>query len=577
MAFIVKKNIHGKDYYYLNENKRIGGKVKTKTIAYLGKTKKEAEKKAKEMKILKNKETERIEMKENKIEKQEKEIKNANYEEVINLAQRRSLFFPASEIYDNYPGGFFDFGPYGTAIKRKIVDLWRKELVQKEDFLEIDGAIAMPEDVFNASGHLKNFKDPITICSKCNSTFRADKLLEENFPEKSFKEAMSIQELTRELRENKIICPKCKGQLSDVEKTSLMVEAKIGASKGKAVYLRPESCQSIFLDFSRMIKTMRIKLPQGISQYGKVYRNEISPRQTLLRTVEFTQMETEVFFDPEKINDIENFSEIENYEIMMQRYNEDKAKPIKAKELIEKNIVSGKLIAYYLARVQQLYEKFGIKKERMRFRELDSDERAFYAKEAFDFEVLTSLGWIELIANNYRTDYDLKSHMEGSKKDLRYTYEDGKKILPHIWEISIGTDRTFYAIIENALKIDGERVYLSLTPKIASVDAAVFPIVKQPKFEKFAEEIVKDLRKDWNVVYDKSGSIGRRYARNDEVGTPYCITIDRDSLKNKDATIRDRDTTRQIRVKISEIRNVLRKLINQEIDFEKAGKLVKTI
>ena len=234
------------------------------------------------------------------------EKKQPTYDDIINLANRRSFFFPASEIYDNYPSGFFDFGPYGTALKRKIVDMWRKELVKKEEFLEIDGAIMMPEDVFQASGHLKAFKDPVTTCQKCNSTFRADKLLGENVKEGSFKEAMSDKELTEAIRRYKIQCSKCKGNLSEVEKASLMVKAVVGVSKNKATYLRPESCQSIFIDFLRMQKTMRMKLPQGISQYGKVYRNEISPRQTLLRTVEFTQMETEVFFDPDKINDVKN-------------------------------------------------------------------------------------------------------------------------------------------------------------------------------------------------------------------------------------------------------------------------------
>jgi glycyl-tRNA synthetase len=265
--------------------------------------------------------------------KNEAEQKKPTYDDVINLATRRSFFFPASEIYDNYPGGFFDFGPYGAALKRNVVDLWRKELVKKEEFLEIDGAIVMPEDVFNASGHMKGFKDPITVCNKCNSIYRVDKFLEENVKGGVFREAMSDEELTSALRQHKLVCPKCKGELSDVEKSSLMVRAVVGTSKSKPVYLRPESCQSIFLDFSRMTKTMRMKLPKGISQFGKVFRNEISPRQTLLRTVEFTQMETEVFFDPAKINEIKNFEDVANYEIMVQRHNEKEAKPIKAKEI----------------------------------------------------------------------------------------------------------------------------------------------------------------------------------------------------------------------------------------------------
>ncbi len=484
------------------------------------------------------------------------------YDDVVNLAQRRSIFYPACEIYSGYLAGFFDYGPYGSAIKRKIIDLWRKELIKKEDFFEIDGAIVMPEDVFNASGHLKNFKDPITTCPKCKLVYRADKLLEENVKEGSFKEAMSNTELTDALKKYKIKCPKCKGELSDVDKATLMVGAKIGSAKGKEAYLRPESCQSIFLDFVRMAKTMRLKLPKGISQMGKVFRNEISPRQTLIRSVEFSQMETEVFFDESKINDVENFSEVENYGIMIQRVGENEAKPIKAKDLVSKKIVSGKLIAYYLARTQQLFESYGLKKEVMRFRELDSDERAFYAKEAFDFEILTSLGWLELIANNYRTDYDLKSHMEGSKQDLRYTYDDGKKIIPHIWEISIGVDRTFYAIMENSL--DAGKGLLSLPPKIAPVEVSVFPLIAKELGE-LAKNIYIGLKEDFDAFYDESGSIGKRYARADEIGCPYCVTVDFDSLKDKSVTLRFRDSARQERVKIADLKTKIADLLKKGV------------
>ncbi|VVB75842.1 Proline--tRNA ligase [Candidatus Tiddalikarchaeum anstoanum] len=480
------------------------------------------------------------------------------YDDVINLAQRRSLFFPSSEIYTGYLAGFFDYGPYGAAIKRKIVDMWRKDLVQKEDFFEIDGAIVMSEDVFNSSGHLKNFKDPITRCTKCKSIFRADKLLEENVKDGNFKEAMSNEELTKALRQNKIICPKCTGQLMDVDKASLMVEVKVGVARDKGTYLRPESCQSIFLDFARLTKTMRLKLPKGVSQYGKVFRNEISPRQSLIRSIEFSQMETEVFFDPAKINDIENFEQVEDYEIMIQRAGDKSTKPIKAKDLVAKKLVSGKLIAYYLARTQELYEKYGIKKEDMRFRELDSDERAFYAKEAFDFEVRTSIGWVELIANNYRTDYDIKGHMEGSKEDLRYTDDKGNRLIPHIWEISIGVDRTFYAIIENSMRIEGDRTLLSLPARIAPIDVAIFPLLSnKEELTKKAKELYYLLRCNFDVFYDESGSIGKRYARMDEVGVHFCVTVDFDTAGTDTVTLRERDSTKQERVKISELKNIL--------------------
>ncbi len=487
----------------------------------------------------------------------------ATYEDIVNLALRRGLFFPTSEIYADYPAGFFDFGPYGAAIKRKVVDVWRNALVQKEDFLEIDGALTMPASVFKASGHLDSFNDPITKCKKCGAVYRADQLLTE-ITKRDFKEAMSESVLTKALRDNHIVCQnkKCKGLLSDVEKSSLMV--KIIANVGKSdLYLRPETCQNIFLDFARLYKTMRIKLPKGISQAGLAYRNEISPRQTLLRSVEFMQMESEVFFNPKEINNIDNWDAVKDYEVMLQRAKEKKASPIKCKDLVSKKIVSGKLIAYYLARTQQLYEVYGLKKENMRFRELDDEERAFYAKEAFDFDVKTSLGWLELIANNYRTDYDLKGHMKASKQDMQVIDDKtNKKFIPHVWEISIGTNRTFYAILENAFKKDKDRVFLSLHPNLAPLHAGIFPLLSNKEdLVKKAKEIYNELKVCYEVMFDKSGSIGKRYARLDEIGVPLCITVDFDSLKNNDVTIRDRDTAEQKRVKIKDLRDILYKLL----------------
>src|SRR3989338_3895781 len=209
----------------------------------------------------------------------------SHYDDIVNLAARRSLFYQASEIYANAPAGMYDYGPFGATIRRKIVETWRKHLVQKENFLEIDGAIIMPDSVFKASGYLTNFNDPFTQCKKCNTIHRADKLLEEVTKEQ-FKEAMPVGQLTAGIREHKLKCPKCKGELADVRQFNMMVRADVGAASKTACYLRPETCQVLFTDFLRMTKTMRIKLPQGLAQVGEVFRNEISPRQTLLRQVE---------------------------------------------------------------------------------------------------------------------------------------------------------------------------------------------------------------------------------------------------------------------------------------------------
>lgn len=484
------------------------------------------------------------------------------YEDVVNLALRRSLFYPASEIYASAPAGIYSFGPYGATIKRKIIDLWRKELVHKENFLELEGALLLPEDVLKASGHLTNFNDPMTQCAKCNTVHRADKLLQEKTG-KEYKEAQSEIELTAALRDNKLSCPKCKGQLSDVRKFNMTVSTGLGAVTKTIAYLRPETCQTLFTDFLRMTKTMRIKLPQGLAQIGTVFRNEISPRQTLLRQVEFTQMESEIFFDPAFIDDVDRFDEIADYKINVVLAGKKEVETIKAKELVTKKIVSGKLIAYYLARTQQLYEKYGFQTEKLRFRELDGDERAFYAKEAWDFEVQTSLGWMELIANNNRTDYDLKKHSEGSQKDLSYVQDTGKKILPHVWEISIGVGRTLYAIVENSYRKEGERIWLSLPTPIAPVHAAIFPLLSnKPELVTKAQEVYKELRECFELFYDDTGSIGKRYARMDEIGCPFCVTIDFDSIQKNDATIRERDTTTQKRVNLKNLRQTLFDLIS---------------
>jgi len=489
----------------------------------------------------------------------------SKYDDIVNLALRRSIFFPASEIYSNSPKGMFDYGPYGASIKRKIIDLWRKELVQKENFLEIDGAQIMPVDVFKASGHLKSFNDPITSCVKCNAVYRADKIISEVIG-KELPEAMPVEEYDKLIEENNVKCSKCKGRLEKVSKYSLMVKALVGYQSKSECYLRPETCQSIFLDFARLNKTMRIKLPVGVSQVGRSFRNEISPRQTLLRSVEFSQMESEVFFDPEQINKIENFDEIKDYEISIQRHDKHGIELVSAEELVNKKIVSGKLVAYYLARVQQLYEKYGIPVKSMRFREVPKDDRAFYSRETWDFEVKTSVGWLELIANNYRTDYDLKGHMEQSSQDMNFVYPDGKKVIPNVYEISIGVDRTFYAILEHCYKEEekkGEkRILLSLPSGLAPFSAAVFPLLsnKAELVEK-AKKVYGLLNSCYEVFFDSTGSIGKRYARMDEIGCPFCITIDFDSLENDDITIRERDSTEQKRIKIKDLQNTLFMLI----------------
>ncbi len=504
-------------------------------------------------------------------------------DEIANLASRRSLFFPAAEIYGSALAGFWDFGPDGQTIRRKIVDLWRKELVEKEGFAEIFGAQILPEDVFRASGHLENFNDPIVKCRKCNSQFRADKMLEEKVAG-IVPESIATSELSKLIKEHKIKCPKCNAtDFEEVRKFNLMMKLEIGAQGDKPAYLRPETCQSIFLDFSRIYKTMRQTLPLGIAQAGASFRNEISPRNTLLRERELGQMEIEVFFDPEKINEVENFEEVKSYKLKLLRLGKNyklklmrlgkKIEDISCKDAVQKKIVSGKLVAYYLARTQQHWERYGIPKEKMRFRELDKDERAFYAKETWDFEVETDLGWIELIACNYRTDYDLKGHSKVSRQDLGVN-EGGKKILPHVFEISAGIDRTFYVALDLSFRKEKrgpeERVFLKLPARIAPYLVGVFPLVKKDGLSEKAKQVFNELvSHNLDAFFDEKGSIGKRYARTDEIGVHFAITLDYDTLKDNTITLRERDSMQQKRVQIEKLPELLWKLELGKTTFEK--------
>jgi glycyl-tRNA synthetase len=511
-------------------------------------------------------------------EKKGNENKNEageKYDKLMELASRKSIFYPAAEIYPNSPAGFWDFGPVGQSIRRKVVDFWRHELLQKENMLEIHGSQILPEQVFLGSGHLKSFADPIVQCTKCKKYERADKLISDKIG-KNVPEATPIEKLDALIKENNVKCLKCKGELGKVSKFNLMVESIVGRQGEFRTFLRPEACQSIFLNFARMVKTSRLKLPQGIAQVGGAFRNEISPRQSITRSIEFSQMEAEVYFDPEKINEIDKWDEVKDYKVRVLRLGKESVEEFSAVELVEKRIAPGKLIAYYMAITQQVWNKMGIALENVRFREVDKDERAFYSLATFDFEALTSLGWLELIANNYRTDYDLKGHMKQSGTNLEYVTEDGKRVIAHIWEISAGVDRTMFAVLDNCMKEGKEGLYFALEPRVAPYHCAVFPLVNKEKFPEFARKVEEILRNDWfDVFYDDSGSIGRRYARADEVGIPFCVTIDGESLEKYDVTIRERDTGKQVRVKLENLKDILRKLVFGELRLEQAGKALK--
>jgi len=488
-------------------------------------------------------------------------------EKIMAIAKRRGFFYPSSEIHSSI-AGFWNYGPLGVILKKKIENEWRDFFVKAEDFYELEGTLIMPESVFIASGHLSSFADPLVQCKKCKSLHRVDKLIEEKtgtfIPERT-----STEKFDEVIKEKKIKCPSCGGGLTNTRFFNMMFKINVGPTEeGETAYLRPETCQTIFVDFLNVHRSMRTKLPFGIAQIGRSFRNEISPRQGLLRQREFTQAEAEIFFNPEKANEFPSFEKIKNQKLNLQMQKDEKPRKITVKDAVKDGLIKNKLVAYYLLKLQQFINSLGIPLKAIRFREQTDEERPFYAEYAFDCEVETSTGWIEVVANHYRGDYDLSSHMKVTKKDLSII-ENGAKIIPHVWEISEGIDRTLYVMLLHSFVEDEKRGWdwLKFPPKIAPFQSAVYPLVSKDDLPKKAMEIYETLKKDFDVIYDEAGSIGKRYARSDEIGIPFAVTIDHQTLKDNTVTLRDRNSTQQKRVKIKELARILRQLINEEIEL----------
>ncbi len=473
-----------------------------------------------------------------------------NYEQIMQLALERGFYFPSCEIYSDAPAGFWEYGPSGVSLKNKFIELWRRELVRRDRMWEVDGSQIMSQSVFVASGHLSSFADPVITCQKCKSIFRADKLIAE-VSSIVVPESADLVEFDKVVSEKGIKCPKCKGIFENTKKFNMMFRVGIGPQDEPA-YLRPETCQSIFVDFPRLYKTMRGRLPIGVAQIGKSFRNEISPRQSLLRLREFYQAEIEVFCNPERLDEIERFSEIEN--TILRIMIDDSIKPMTCKEAYETKTVPNKLVAYYLGLLVEFYQKTGIDTSKSRFRKLGDKEKAFYAAVAFDFEVETTTGWLELVACNYRSEYDLTSHGKVSKEKFE-VLDENTKILPHVFELSMGIDRSLYTILEHSFREDkeNERVVLSLKPYLAPVHVGILSLVKKDGLAEKTEEIFSKIRTRYDAFLDHSGAIGRRYRRLDEVGAPFAVTIDHQTLQDDTVTIRMRDSMSQERIKVSDL------------------------
>jgi len=449
-------------------------------------------------------------------------------QKIISLCKRRGFVFPSSEIY----GGFsavYDYGPYGVELTNNIKNAWWKTMVQlRDDIVGLDAAIFMHPQVWQASGHVTGFSDPLTECKNCHARSRVDHLLETI--DIRADEKMTEEQIANLFAKNqaKIKCPNCgKNDFTPVKKFNLLVKSNLGNFtedwNREPVYLRGETCQGIYTNYKNVVDSTRVKIPFGIAQIGKAFRNEITARQFIFRTREFEQMEMQYFCHPKQ--------EMKEYEKLRE------------------------------AR-WQYYLDLGIKKSNIKWHQ--HENLVFYAKAAYDIEYNYPFGFSELEGVHSRGNYDLTQHSKFSGQDLSYTDPiTNEKYTPHIIESSVGVGRTFLAVLTEAYTEervkDEERVVLKLPMALAPIKIAVFPLLKnKPKLVKKARAIYNNLKTPWMCEYDETGSIGRRYRRQDEIGTPFCITIDFDSLDDDTVTLRDRDSMKQNRIEIKELVGVLK-------------------
>ena len=447
-------------------------------------------------------------------------------EKIVNLCKARGFVYPGSEIYGGLANSW-DYGPLGAELKKNIKDTWwKKFIIQNKYNVGIDAAIIMNPQVWVTTGHVGGFSDPLIDCKACKTRHRADKLIEEWAFQKG-KEMAGLDGWTNEqlvdyIKENNIVCPACgKMDFTEIRQFNLMFKSYMGVTEDakSEVYLRPETAQGMFVDFKNVLRTTRRKMPMGIGQMGRSFRNEITPGNFIFRTREFEQMELEFFCKPG--------TDLEWYE-------------------------------YWKTFCKNWLLNLGIKEENLRLREHSKEELSFYSKGTTDIEFLFPFGWGELWGIADRTDYDLSRHMEASKEDLTYLdLETNERYVPYCIEPAVGVDRIFLAMLCNAYEeetiAEGDtRTVLHLHPALAPYKVAILPLSK--KLSKKAEEVFESLSEDFMCDYDEAGSIGKRYRREDEIGTPYCITIDFDTLEDESVTIRDRDTMEQVRVKIPELK-----------------------
>ena len=438
-------------------------------------------------------------------------MSESSLDKIISLCKRRGFIFQSSEIYGGF-GAVYDYGPLGVELKNNISHSWWKFMTHNhENIVGLDSGIFMHPKIWEASGHVDAFNDPLVDCKQCKARYRADELIKEDFMNANWAE---------------IQCPKCgtTGNLTNPRQFNLMFKTNIGPieSESETAYLRPETAQGIYVNYLLVQGTMRQKVPFGIAQIGKAFRNEIVARNFIFRTREFEQMEMQYFVKPgDDDNAMIDWKE--------KRYN------------------------FYI-------NELGISEDKIRFQQHGKDELAHYAKEAWDIEYEFPFGWSEVEGVHNRTDFDLKRHQEFSGKNMQYSDQLlNEKYFPYIIETSAGLNRMLLTVLCDAYWDDSEnnRIVMKIHPKLAPIKAVVCPLVKKDGLPEIGHKIVSDLMKNFNVVYDQQGSIGKRYYRQDEAGTPFCITVDHESKENNTVTLRNRDDQNQDRVKISDLVTII--------------------
>jgi glycyl-tRNA synthetase len=583
--------------------------------------------------------------------------------DLVELAKRRGFFLQSAGAYGGV-AGFYTFGPHGAGLKDNIEDTWRERFTVQEGNVEIDAPTVMPEPVFEASGHLETFDDMLVECPDCGASHRADHVVEDDTDYEEA-EALGPERVGEIIAEYELVCPACGAGLAGqaIEEFNLMFETNIGPGSSSPGYLRPETAQGIFVEFPQLAEYARGQLPFGVTQIGRAYRNEISPRKSLLRVREFTQAELELFVDPETDEgpDLDSVADVVAPFYSARAQDDPDGEPVEMTvgQAHEEGVVADPWIAYYLGVATEWYRRIGVDMDRFRYRQHQAGERAHYAADCWDAESEVDGDWIELAGFAYRSDYDLSKHDEYSDEDytvfrqydeprtverptvdpdmsvlgpefggaagdiadalealverdpdafraaqpdgavtveaggdsydvpveqtgfaVEEVTESGEHITPHVVEPSLGIDRALYTVLDHCLRedeVDGEqRTYLALPPEVAPTTVGVFPLMDRDGLGEQAREVAGELRdRGLSVTYDDSGAIGRRYRRQDEVGTPFCVTVDYATLGEGEddegdpgtVTVRERDTTAQKRVHLDDLADRLEALRDGDIDF----------